>query len=884
MSKRVLLSCFLVVLSLTACGDDDKKETTDTGVTPDAGPADTSDVARDTADTGPDGLQRTTPQDGVDPNGYANVDEPASAGEARVGKIMGEETGFTGIWAHCRTGDFKLYNANIEVCIQSETTNRFEVFSGGKLVDAKRVGDDRDEVLDFVMPLVNAGTTYADSVEVIRDGTDGGAAVLQVTSHDIALAHLVGLSGRSLGQPQGLEIVTEYRLEPDSDVVEIVSFYTNPTDGNRSFFVGDWFGFGDRAQLWTPGRGLGAPGGTYNWLASLSEGRSYGWIIPEGEARELGLTQQGLPWAGSRAQRIQLAAGEEGIYQRWFAVGDGTLASIQELSVELRSDEEIAGTRRTLTIETEAGEPAAGRSVLAARDDQSVGWGVTDENGEVTLLLEDGTYDLTIDAWAGAQPYEHTLDVSGETHTVTIETPATLKLDVADADGGEALSARVLIGGGAASWSGPALHGSLELPMAPGTYRVVVMRGPEYDSTAIDVTLTAGETTTESIQLSRAFDTTGWLAGDFHQHMEPSLDSEAGVEARLLENASVGVEVFASTDHEAVTDLNALIATYGLEDAITNLPGVEISPLETHVGLYPMEYKADERGRGTVPLAVVDNAGEPTKRYIPELVDIARGLASDPIVQLNHSRRSSSGMLELVGFDPEVGPDSVDDFRFTTDFDTMEIINRFDNTCRLFADWSGFLNTGHRFTGLGNSDTHGLSGESGLPRNYLHIDKAPGEVTHADVRGAMRTGKVSVGAHTFIDFADDKLPGDTLTIDSGQSLDFPVRVHTPNWAQADHLIAVVNGEVVETFDRSSQAGEHLDFDQTVSITFDDDSWVVFFTYGASPSGEVSSSKPVVGFTNPIYVDVDGDADGDGADWEAPGARALSLEAVNQFCN
>lgn len=883
MSKRVLLSCCFLLMALAACGDDDNQQTRDSGVTPDAGPSDTSDVNDDATDAGGDGLQQTPPQDGVDPNGHANVDEPAPAGEARVGKISGEETGFTGIWAHCRTGDFKLYNAQIEVCIQSETTNRFEVFSGGKLVDAKRVGDDADEVLDFVMPLVNVGTTHADSVEVIRDGTDGGAAVLQVKSHDIALAHLIGLSGTTLGEPQGLEIVTEYRLEPDSDTVEIVSFYTNPTDGNRAFFVGDWFGFGDRAQLWTPGRGLGAPGGQYGWLASLSETGSYGWILPEGEAREMGLTQQGLPWAGSRAQRLQLAPGEQATYQRWFVVGDGTLSSIQEASAELRGDT-LDATRRTLTVQTDAGEPAAGVGVLASRDDTSIAWGVTDENGEVVFSLEDAAYDLEIDGWAGAQAINRSLDVSEDAHTVTIDTPATFQLDVTDADGGASLNSRVIITGGATTWTGPALHGSLELAMAPGTYHVVVMRGPEYDATAVDVTLTAGGATAESVELSRAFDTPGWLAGDFHQHMEPSLDSEASLDARLLENVSVGVEIFASTDHEAVTDLSGLIAEYGLEDDITNLPGAEISPLETHVGLYPMAYEPDERGRGTVPLAVLDEAGEPTKRLIPELVEIARGLASDPVVQLNHSRRSSSGMLELVGFDPEVGPDSVDDIRFTTDFDTMEIINRFNNACKLFADWSGFLNTGHRFTGLGNSDTHDLSGESGLPRNYLHIDKEPGTVTADDVRQAMRDGRVSVGAHTFIDFGDDKLPGDTLTTDAGQSLDFPVRVRTPDWAQADKLIAVVNGEVVATFDRASGADEHLDFDQTVQITVAEDAWVVFFAWGAQPSGEVRSSKPVVGFTNPIYIDVDGDADSDGDAWEAPGARALSLEAVNQFCN
>src|SRR5690554_6793080 len=133
-------------------------------------------------------------------------------------------------------------------------------------------------------------------------------------------------------------------------------------------------------------------------------------------------------------------------------------------------------------------------------------------------------------------------------------------------------------------------------------------------------------------------------------------------------------------------------------------------------------------------------------------------------------------MLNQVGFDPELGPEAVDDARFTTDFDVIEVVNRYDDTCQLLADWSGLLNYGVRLTGVGNSDTHNLSGESGLPRNFLRIDKAPKDVTRDDLRTAMRSGRVTVGSHAFIDFSDGKLPGDLLEINAGESVDFGVRV------------------------------------------------------------------------------------------------------------
>jgi hypothetical protein len=899
MSERTLSLCLvaglivLAVFSSTACSDDPQESKPDAQIAADAsdaGDGDTSQLdAADGADAGPQGIQRTTPQDGVDPDGHADVDQTLTAGEARVGKISSEDTGFRGIWAHCRTGDFKLYNADIEVCIQSETTNRFEVFSGGMIVDAKRAGDtqagdtQQEDVLDFVMPLVGLGTTFTTEVNVLRDGSDGGAAVLETVSTDVALAHLVGLTGGALSDPQGIDVITEYRLEPDSDSVEIVSWYINPTDGQRSFFIGDWFGFGDRAQLWTPGRGIGAPGGRYGWLASLADGSSYGWVMPDGSANELGLTGQGLPWAGSRASNVRLNSGQQRTWQRWFVVGDGTLASIQERAAEIRG-EDIAGTRRTLTVETDAGEPAVGRGVLATLDDTPIAWGKTDANGEVALSLADGDYDLVVDGWHGGQDFERELSVSEQAHTISIDTPATLSLSVTESASSELLTSRVVISGGT-GFSGPAVDGTLDLELAAGTYRIVASHGPEYDAAAVDVTLAAGDSQSQSLELSRGFDTPGWLSGDFHQHMEPSLDSEVHIDQRLLENVALGVEITASTDHEAVSDLRPLISEYGFEDKIASFPGVEISPIETHVGLYPMDYVSDERGRGTLPLAVIDDEGEPQKRSIPDLIALARQLTSDPVVQLNHSRRSTSGLLELVGFDPELGPDAVDDDRFTTDFDTMEIINRFNNACRLFADWSGFLNAGYTFTGLGNSDTHDVSGESGLPRNFLHIDKTPGEVTADDVRQALRSGRVTVGAHAFMDFADGKLPGDVISTNANQGVDFGVRVQTPDWAQATHLITVVNGQAVDLVERDgTTATDHLDFEQTINRSFAQDSWIVFFAYGPNPSGDMSSGKPVVAFTNPIFIDVDGDSDDDGDDWEAPGTIPLTLDSVDEFCN
>src|SRR5699024_5572284 len=120
------------------------------------------------------------------------------------------------------------------------------------------------------------------------------------------------------------------------------------------------------------------------------------------------------------------------------------------------------------------------------------------------------------------------------------------------------------------------------------------------------------------LKLGPAFSTDGWLAGDFHQHMEPSIDSSVSVDDRLLENASVGVEIVVPTDHEVITDLRPVIEKYSLSEHITTFPGAEVSPVDTHIGMYPMEQDKTARGNGSIQLAVLNEEGKEVKRLIPE--------------------------------------------------------------------------------------------------------------------------------------------------------------------------------------------------------------------------------------------------------------------------
>ena len=81
------------------------------------------------------------------------------------------------------------------------------------------------------------------------------------------------------------------------------------------------------------------------------------------------------------------------------------------------------------------------------------------------------------------------------------------------------------------------------------------------------------------------------------------------------------------------------------------------------------------------------------------------------VVQLNHPRNVHSNF----------SPTSAEHFNYSTgrnlrgpqwSFDAFEVITSAalqDDLHRLFRDWFGVLNHGHRITGLGSSDTHDVS-------------------------------------------------------------------------------------------------------------------------------------------------------------------------------
>ncbi len=829
-----------------------------------------------------DPYMRVPIQDGVDGDrGVEDIEafRPAESGEVAVGRV-GDQTGWEGVWSHCRPGDYVMSNSIIEVCIQDETTNRYETFTGGKLVDVRRHGQEGEDVLDMMMPLIrDLSTASSHEVEVVRDGSDG-VAVVRTRGEDVDIAHISAITGNVWNSSFGMVIETEFRMYPDEPVVEKVTHLTMPGEGAVNWHVGDWFAYGDRAQPWTPGGGLEVGSQEMPWMGAIGDGQSFG-LVFEDMARPMGIGDQfGVPWGEFRIDRLQITDEEPGVYRRWFVVGDGTLDSVARLAAEVRG-ESYDLEAQELAVVDEVGDPVAGAKIKAYDAEGTPATVArSDDEGRFTMDLAPGDYALDIREIAGPLTVETNATVSGDGQLVELEVPrrSTVSLTIHDGEGGPTMPARVTFEHDQwGEWMEYSVDGTLETRVPTGEVRVVITRGSEYgiydESWELDA-----QGHQEEVILNHYVDRQGWRSGDFHQHMEPSLDSEVHVEDRVMENVTQGVDVAVPTDHDVVTDLQPAIDALGVGDYLATFPGVEISPLYAHYNLYPVPYDAAARGRGTVTMADLNESGEVEFRRMPRVVEVAREMGTDPVVQMNHARRSGAGMMTTVDFDPEapIDPDMHEDFAH--DFDTMEIINSYNQVCDLMADWSGFLNQGYRVAGLGNSDTHGADGEAGVPRNYMPMDREPSEITADDVREALRGQRASVSSQAFVDFEDGTLPGDEVVVDEGE-VSFDIRVQTPPWASAESLFVIVNGEVVQEMARDEEADEVVDFQERITLEIEEDSWVVFWADGPTPSAPTPRRRHVIGFTNPVYLLTGGD------EWQAPGPLPLDLDAINTgYCS
>lgn len=434
------------------------------------------------------------------------------------------------------------------------------------------------------------------------------------------------------------------------------------------------------------------------------------------------------------------------------------------------------------------------------------------------------------------------------------------------------------------------------IELAPGRYRVLASRGPLWSVSAREFSVAPGQTVPLGLEPPvRLLDHPGWLSADLHVHAAPSEDSGLPLGQRIADFVAMGAQVIVSTEHDNVFDYAPVIEAMGLSDQLRSLVGVEITSTyrgpETphtagHSNAFPVEWQRDAY-RGGAPTS--------QNRRLARIAEDVRALPGRPILQLNHPREGSvdSGLgsyfshLSVVGepHDPTLPLDAPGNRALIErkrpgglrdlDFDAVELLNG-KSMARYRvarADWFAFLLQGEIRTATANSDSHNARETVALPVNYVAYGPDPeGSALETErFMESIRRGRLYGSTGPLLDVRlGDRSLGERF---AGRAGTLRVQVRAAPWVPVNDVRVFINGQLEDR--RPLPAAGLLQ----IPLRFEADAFVTVEVEGsADPDslyGQVAPGYTPFAFTNPIFVD----ADGDGR-WTPPGLPAEPTAALN----
>ncbi len=871
----VLVCCSSsLLLASPACDDD----TTGTHDTADAAPADLRDS--DPSDT--HGLDSDADTGPVAPPDLAVVPGP---GEVRAGFTVKPQDLIGGPKAEGLVGDVKLWNARAAFLIETiRATGGFRERGGNVIdIDFSSGGEDRFGELWFAW---NLELFHPETVEVVSDGRDGEAVV-----------RFAGRTGRYVWiqtfiaallnpAPIDLAVVYEYRLAPDSDVLELSITLTN--DGPEAADVElplSAMNMGDGVRPFGIGGGLGGvTGRSQPWLGMTGLSRSYG-FVGDGALLNGLFNYQNVQIL--QADPFSLPPGES-ITQRYvFVVGDDGTRAVAEVAAErfgVGPVVEVAGA-----VTGEVGwlddEPTpsntGGRAWVTAFVGDAV-HGVTpvDAAGRFSLLLAPGDYQLVAYApqRGGSEPLDVTLAEGAPVDDLTLDLPALgeVVVTVSDADA-RPLPVEISFfrvdapwpfapesAGFDANWRHDrsavifSPDGLGRAHLLPGTYTVTASRGFSYTFDEATIEVLPGQSQSLALQIERVVDDTGWVSADLHLHSIWSPDSDTPYIARLRQAAANDVLLPVFSEHVNLGHAHVFLDESGVEDWVLPVPAQEVTTFEYgHFNSYPLEYRPDEPSFGAV--YEHGHAGH-------ELFTLMREQREgDHIIQINHPRGVPiMGYFTYLDFDRSTA--SADDPRWTTDWDVLEVFNGDcgpgGGNAESLEDWFALNDHGLRKALGSGSDSHSEAAGLGFPRSWIEVDhdEVAADLDALVVPLRARKSFVSCGPFVRFSTSDGKGLGELAAVSPEGVVSFEVEVEAPAWIGLSSVVLLENGTPIAEV----EAADFVAGDGAVrhagsfAVTPAADAWYVLVVEGEGDLWPVEPGGRPYAMTNPIEVDADGD--------------------------
>lgn len=869
-----------------------------------------------------------------------------------------------------RPADLILENDRIRLGILGSHSSMGPSVYGGSIADADvqwnssgtTAGQGRDQLAEvFSNANMNVlAPEDPEDVEIIADGSDGGPAIIRVTSKAEPFLTMLRALWAIVGQPE-FHLVTDYTLAPGASWVDMHSVVYLGWDGESEppavepmvgiqpgfslietavesgIIGGDFYLQGGSIDVFGPGIGFDEEGyvfeqrkaernlfldpADFEFLAGVGDGVSYGIQATEGDLYVPLFT------ASQTATFYSYSPTRNGVrglsYDRRFFVGTGDVGSVLDGMIEARGT--AHGDVHGVVVEEGTGHPRSGYDVFvyAAGAEAPYSHWRTDvdprdnvADGSFGGHLPVGDWELMVHREGRPDSARVAITVTeGSSQKVALESPRaglltfTLsdergvpvpgKISIFPADGEPTRDP--VLGDGFIAGSPEAvlfpMYGAGEVELPDGEYYAVASRGLEYELDISDTFIVdASRRSHLDLTVVRSVNTDGWISADLHVHAMRSHDSGVALADRVRTMASEGVEFFASTDHDWITDYAPTIELLGLEEWVQSAPGNEVTTIETgHFLAFPLaeDFLGDAGG-------AVDWTGLTPEEMMDQLRDIGAEAGTDPVIFVGHPRAGILGYFDQYGFDPysgtvdnpvtrgsiltAVNPLITDD-NFELDFDALELFGGkdlhfirtptqpeldrqategdvaiIDILKRTLAeqqaladgeytlgygiegqldDWFTLLNLGFRYTALGNSDTHGITSiEAGCPRNYIVSETDdPAFINDQDIADAVRAHKVVASYGPFLRmWVDGAGIGSDVTAEGG-SVEIQIEVQAPSWMDVDRVELYENGTLIEVLETDAP-GDVLRITETLERPISEDAWYVAVATGDDPLGPV----------------------------------------------
>ncbi len=766
------------------------------------------------------------------------------------------------LWGPAATGsvgDISMTNGVILAVITHDAASSGFAASEGNLVDLAPLPHGQDHINELFLYLDNEFPRQAkyDDVRIIAAGGPGKEARVRATGVDT-------------GNPL-IKVVTDYVLEPEQHWITLETRFTSTaTHTIASYEVGDAVQWG-RTEHMAPGHGFDLPGKRVHvdWICGIGSDTSYA-LVPDGKLRFD--TFNGSMWSDPIGATVELKPNETVTYVRHVVVGHGDTASLARAVASLRGDV----TGRIEGHVTSGGSPVADARVWFMDDqDKIVGLSKVDGTGRYTLDLLPGTYRGKVDAPGRTSVESDAVQITASKTTqvdFAMGPPGILAWRIAGHDGRAPAVKVAIIGvdGTPNPRFGPSFfadgaenfvlskRGVGHVPIAAGSYRVLVARGPEFERIDQRVKVEPGKRVEVTGKLERAYETPGFIATDLHQHAAPSFDSGVSLEDRALSNAAEGVEVLVSTEHNFIVDFAPVVAEQGLGRVVFPISGTEATTHTVgHFNALPLRIDpAHPRG------GMIDVEGQTPR----QIFDFVRGLATPevaPFIQVNHPRSGFTGYFDVMKLDPETGRSA--DARYIDDFDGVEVVTFGvpKETTKAMRDWFNLVKNGRRYTATGTSDSHTITLRPvGWPRTWVCVDRDdPPFLDVVAFTESLRSGCATIGAGPFVTIrSGDTKMGQLKQADRGK-FEVTVDVKAASWIGTDTLTLFVDGEVERKVPLTNKGVER--HHATYALKCSSDCFVAAYVESDQTLAPLITPRRKldprpVALTNPIYVDVDGD--------------------------